>query len=139
MPYSPLGISKLMRRETKNWPAGPKRSAAFLALFPSFHHGLPRTERRQGAAPQRRSQIATCEFATRSRADTRVPTHTRGVRRCDEPHRRVRERRTTAATRTRQGSTTTTSWFLPSCELRSIVSVHVQALGIFYLFIFNPS
>ena len=118
MPYSSLGISKLTRREAKNWLASP---------------------RRRGAAPQCRSQIVTSEFATRSCADARVPTYTRGVGPGDEPRRRVRERCTTAATRTRQGSTTTTSWFLPSCELRSVVSVHVQAIGIFSLFIFNPN
>jgi hypothetical protein len=56
-----------MRRETKNWSAGPRISVAFLALFPSFHHGLPRAERRRGAVSQCRSQIANREFTTRWR------------------------------------------------------------------------
>jgi len=36
MPYSPLGISKLMKREAKNWPAAQKDRRPFWLCFPVF-------------------------------------------------------------------------------------------------------
>ena len=93
---SPLGIiSKLMGRQKigKELVRPPKKTRLVF---------LSKVERRRGTMPH--TLIMTHEFATRRRVESWT----------------AREWRTTTATG--QGSTTTTSWFLPPCELHSPIS-----------------
>jgi len=95
-PNSPLGIiNKLMGRQKicRELARPPKKTTLVF---------LCKAERRRGTTPH--ALITTHEFATRRRAESWT----------------AREWRTTAATG--QGSTTTTSWFLPPCELHSPIS-----------------
>jgi hypothetical protein len=126
-PYSPLGISKLMRRVVENYPASPRRSSAVLAFFPCIHHG-PRAESRRGAVPYSDHDSRHVEV--------RVPdahAHTRNCRTAAESW-TIEEWRTTVATKQGSTSTTTISWFLPSCKLQPPINCFTSCPGPRYFF-----
>jgi hypothetical protein len=69
MPYSPLGIIELMKREAKNWSAGPGKSAAFLEFSPRPTSGKEEARSMRAAMP-----IADCDSRVRDTLTYRRPS-----------------------------------------------------------------